>query len=255
MAADLYVMESCADTEIITVRFYEWEYPSITLGFAQKAMQILDIAEMEKNSAEWVRRPTGGRAVLHENDITYSCIFSTVLSEMGKDIAGTYAIISKCLMAGLNNAGISCEYSDSSIALHETRHEIKLPCFLAPNRNEIMYENRKLAGSAQKRTARSVLQHGSIPFSDAYRRLPEYLQLLPQERLAQKKMLEEKSACIEEINKSLTKKNIRESLIKGFIEILGYKTEEKNWTSEEIEKINAIAVSDEFKSKWINEIK
>jgi lipoate-protein ligase A len=252
MAADLFVMESCAETETITLRFYEWEYPSITLGFAQKAPDILDFKAMEKNSVQWVRRPTGGRAVLHENDITYSCIFPIKVEEMGKNISGTYTIISRCLMSGLYKAGIMCEYSDSAIALHETRQQIKLPCFLAPNRNEIMYEGRKLFGSAQKRTSRSVLQHGSIPFSSAYRKLPEYLKLLPEERIVQKKMLEAKSVCIEETNRILTKDHVRKSLVEGFVEILSYKVEEKKFTKDETEKINAIAESEEFGSKWMN---
>jgi lipoate-protein ligase A len=97
-----------------------------------------------------------------------------------------------------------------------------------------------------------VLQHGSIPFSSAYRKLPEYLKLLPEERIVQKKMLEAKSVCIEETNRILTKDHVRKSLVEGFVEILSYKVEEKKFTKDETEKINAIAESEEFGSKWMN---
>ena len=89
----------------------------------------------------------------------------------------TYRIISRCLMGGLNDVGIQCVSCDSTNALRETKREMKLPCFLAPNRNEIMVDGKKLVGSAQKRTAEAILQHGSIPLTSAYRNLPDYLKL------------------------------------------------------------------------------
>jgi lipoyl(octanoyl) transferase len=127
MAADLFLLKACVNQNKIFVRFYRWFPASITIGLMQDASALLDFPAMNKNNIEWIRRPTGGRAVLHENDVTYSCIFPATIVEMGKSVMETYRIISRCLMEGLCHVGIQCETCDSTTALHETKGELKLP--------------------------------------------------------------------------------------------------------------------------------
>jgi lipoate-protein ligase A len=251
MAADLFLFESCVNGNAVIVRFYEWARASITVGYMQKASEVLDLRAMAKNAAAWVRRPTGGRTVLHENDITYSCIFPAAITDMGKTVMDSYAVISKCLLAGLTKAGIQCLAGASFDQLRETRRDVKLPCFLAPNRNEIMVKGRKLVGSAQKRSAQAVLQHGSMPIDDNYRKLPDYLRLSEKQRSIQKELLAAKSICLREIDPVVNPLVIRRALMEGFIDTLPFEPEEKAWTPEEREKINALAQSREFKKKWM----
>ncbi len=250
MAADLFLLKSCVNLKTVFVRFYQWSPASITIGLMQDASAILDFSAMERNNVKWVRRPTGGRAVLHENDITYSCIFPATIVEMGKSIMETYRIISQCLLEGLKCIGIKCVSCGSTNALHETKHELKLPCFLAPNRNEIMVEGKKLVGSAQKRTAEAILQHGSIPLTSAYRKLPDYLKLSETQRKHQKKLLEEKSVCIDEISQNLSATEIIGALGRGFRTCLPFKAEEIPWSEEELHQIHSIAESKEFKRQF-----
>jgi lipoyl(octanoyl) transferase len=253
MAADLLCMETCQHKSFIYLRLYQWKPPCITIGYMQKASEILELQSLKRDGVAWIRRPTGGRAVLHDNDITYSCIFPNSIASMGKNVMETYEIISKCLMSGLENAGIKCNSIDSFDALRETRREIKLPCFLAPNRKEIMVNGKKLIGSAQKRIANAVLQHGSIPMTDAYRKLPDYLQLSDEQRKIQKELLKSKSICVKEIDPLLQPGDARRALIKGFMTSLPIETIEKPWTEEEREKIAELANSKEFRKQWMGE--
>lgn len=251
MAADLFLLKSCVNHSTIFVRFYQWFPASITIGLMQDASAILDFHAMKKNNVEWIRRPTGGRAVLHDNDITYSYIFPTTIVEMGKTIMETYLIISRCLMEGLNHVDIQCVSCGSTNTLRETKRELKLPCFLAPNRNEIMVDGKKLVGSAQKRTAEAILQHGSIPLTSAYRNLPDYLKLSEAQRNRQKKLLEEKSICISEISHNRSAAEIVGALNSGFDACLPFKAEEIPWSKEEVRAIHSIMVDEEFKRQFV----
>ena len=249
MAADLHLLATCENGRAVLVRIYTWENPSITLGIAEKPDGTLDMAALEKHGTEWIRRPTGGRSVLHDHDVTYSCIFSSGIPGTGATLMETYRIISGCLIAGLKYAGINCSSHNSSYG-GPLKSGVKLPCFLSPNRHEIMVNGKKLVGSAQKRTAHAVLQHGSIPLSPAFRGLPDFLLIDEKEREAQKKLLVQKCTCISEIVPEIKEQELRECLVKGFREALPGKSVLSNWTNDEIGAITRIAKSDEFINKW-----
>ena len=116
-----------------------------------------------------------------------------------------------------------------------------------------MVIGKKLIGSAQKRIANAVLQHGSIPITDAYRRLPDYLLLSDEQKKIQKELLVKKSTCLKEIDPKIKLPETRQALIKGFVESLPFESIEKPWTDEEIEKIEALADSKEFRERWMEE--
>jgi lipoate-protein ligase A len=238
MAADSYLLSVCPSLPYVFLRFYAWDTPSITIGYMQNQEKLLDLEAMNRDGVSWIRRPTGGRAVLHYNDITYSCVFSKQISEMGTDIADTYHLISQCLMKGLSLSRIPCSTHNSLLDPEGVRREVKLPCFLAPNRNEIMVDGRKLVGSAQKRTAEAVLQHGSIPLTGYFRKLPLYQKTSEKERTVYTRLLQDKCTCIHECLEHYQEEDIVRNLIDGFNETLPFDMEYKNWTDEELKEIN-----------------
>jgi len=246
MAADLYLLEHCADCHTVTVRFYSWARPSITIGYMQSPSTELDLDALRMHGVDWVRRPTGGRAVLHHGDITYSCIFPKSITEMGSGITQTYRLLTKCLIDGLAGASVKCTTHDSDTELKNVKREVKLPCFLAPNRDEIMVNGKKLVGSAQKRSADAVLQHGSIPITDDYRRLPEYLQIDISEKIKQTELLKSKSCYINELTSGVSFDSLTKCLMNGFASVLPFEFEVTPWTSLEEEKINNILRNNEF---------
>jgi len=241
MAADLFLMRLSEHTGNAAFRLYDWDPPCITLGYMQKAEQVLLLDMLKKQNIGWIKRPTGGRAVFHIEDITYSFVFPTILAELGITVSQTYSIIGSCLMHGLQNAGIPCYSHDSSVELKKSKREIKLPCFLAPNRNEIMVAEKKLVGSAQKRTEKSVLQHGTIPLTPAYRALPDFLYVSEQECLRQKALLASKSICCREIDPMLSSIKIKKTLIESFSSCLPLQSFVQQWSNDELQEIATIA--------------
>jgi lipoate-protein ligase A len=103
-----------------------------------------------------------------------------------------------------------------------------------------MVAEKKLVGSAQKRTEKAVLQHGSIPLTPAYRNLPDFLQVSESERHLQKMLLASKSICCSEINSTLTSRVIQESLIDSFCRNLPLRSFELPWSDEELHAIATI---------------
>jgi lipoate-protein ligase A len=250
MAADLHLLAACESGPAVFVRIYTWEKPSITLGTMEKPGETLDMAVLNQHGAEWIRRATGGRSVLHHYDITYSCIFSNGAPGMGAALMDTYRVVSDCLIAGLGHTGIRCSRHDSPLDNSLLKSGAKLPCFLSPNRHEIMASGKKLVGSAQKRTAKAVLQHGSIPLTPAFRNLPDYLRIDEKEREIQKRLLVQKCICISEIVPEIKEATFRECLIKGFCETLPCPASMSAWTPEEQKTITAIAESNDFLRRW-----
>jgi lipoate-protein ligase A len=251
MAADQYLLSNVCNNDTIFLRFYTWKQPTITLGYMQQPSETLLLDTCKNDSVDWIRRPTGGRAVLHKDDLTYSCIFPKAISFLGANVKESYAAITSCLKAGLKHSGIHCSTHDSYDELLAVKREIKLPCFLAPNRDEIMVDGRKLIGSAQKRTTIGVLQHGSIPITSGFADLPHYLTISTDEQEKQRELLLAKSIWIHAINDSLTHVQLAESLAEGFITSWGLAFCKQNWSSDELIAINQLAASKEFVTQWM----
>ncbi len=252
MAADLYLLGACARGDSLFLRLYHWERPTVTYGYMQNAADLLDREYCETQGAQWIRRPTGGRAVLHHQDLTYSCVFAHDLKQLGQSVAESYRILSDCLIAGFAIAGIDAKAHDSSFDTASARSEQRLPCFLAPNRDEIMAGGKKLVGSAQKRTAAGVLQHGSIPLTPAFRQLPRYQKMTDRERAIQMRLLEQKCVCVEEIAPDLDIKALSAAMQRGFAERLNVSSEHRSWSEREREGIESLARSAAFREQWLS---
>ncbi len=253
MAADLFLLSRCSEDSNLFLRFYSWENPTITLGYQQKANEVLNKEMISDQSISWIRRPTGGRAVFHSNDITYSLIFSKKLSLLGSNINETYHIISQCLIRGLAHSSISCSTHDSELNSVEAKGATKLPCFLAPNRNEIMVQGKKLIGSAQKRTDSAVLQHGSIPISKEFIQLPKYENIDQKSQKRYRTLLKNKCTCIVNHLNRFDKHLFINNLIAGFCEVLGLHWYKREWSKQELKEIQALSHSRSFLQTYVED--
>jgi lipoate-protein ligase A len=156
MATDVVLADSVREGGPPTLRFYRWWPPCISLGRNQPAKDQYDRAEAERRGIDFVRRPTGGRAVYHHHEITYCVVIGD------RQLGGprrTYDLIHKSLHAGLRLLGAPTE-----IAPHPGRgiRPSTLPCFTALDGGAIVAQHRKLVGSAQLRERGVILQHGSL---------------------------------------------------------------------------------------------
>jgi len=181
------------------VRVYRWKPWAISLGRHQDAAEI-DVERCRRDGVDVVRRPTGGRAILHAEELTYS----VVMPAERKGIHQVYSEISNALVDGLREFGVAVSLQRSQPDFPRLyRNPSSIPCFSSSARYEIEWKGRKLVGSAQRRYAGSpgdvVLQHGSILCGAAHRRLADYL-VLPDDgtRESIRADLENKTADLQE---------------------------------------------------------
>jgi lipoate-protein ligase A len=142
-----------------TLRFYGWQTPTVSLGHFQDASREIDREACRRLGVAIVRRPTGGRAVLHEDELTYAVIAGSGSSLFPADIQETYRLISRCIIAGLREAGIAAEMKAEPRPVQEPR---AAACFAVPSRYELLVAGRKICGAAQMRSRGAFLQHGSL---------------------------------------------------------------------------------------------
>ena len=163
------------------VRIYSWPCPSLSLGRHQKADSLLDSERCRRDGIEIVRRPTGGKAILHSvGDITYSVIAPINQPPFSTDVLASYAAVSEALVAGLGMLGIRVSVRDSAPVWPETG--VEFGCFESPGRHEVYWAGRKLVASAQRRTTGVVLQQGTIPLAETGAGLADLLRLDPGRR-------------------------------------------------------------------------
>jgi lipoate-protein ligase A len=165
MAMDEELLARAQAGEAVTVlRLYTWDPPAVSLGRFQKIENSVNAEACHRHGIDIVRRITGGRAVLHHNELTYSIIARTENPLFPSNVLGTYKIIASGLLAGLKNLGIDAEMvSRSNRHAHLVKKGSKDPaCFSSPSWYEILVHGRKIIGSAQRRLSGAFLQHGSI---------------------------------------------------------------------------------------------
>jgi len=157
MAIDEALFDTACQSGMPVLRFYGWTPATASLGFAQRASETLDFAEMGRRHLAWVRRPTGGRAVLHDMEVTYSVSIpqSDPLYALG--LEASYEWICGPIVVALLAVGVS-----AALAPHGSTGFVSASCFTAPGTTDIVACQRKIVGSAQMRTRDGFLQHGSV---------------------------------------------------------------------------------------------
>lgn len=202
------------------VRFYEWSPASLSIGYFQKAEEAVDMEKVKEMGLGFVRRPTGGRAVLHDRELTYSIIVSESHPDMPETVTEAYRVISAGLLEGFRNLGLQAEFAIP--ATREERNALKQPrsavCFDAPSWYELVVEGRKAAGSAQTRQKGVILQHGAIPVSMDLDKLVSVFNFKTEDhRRRMKEKLEKKAVSIEELSgRSVKMTEVAEAFRSGF---------------------------------------
>jgi lipoate-protein ligase A len=160
MALDEALMERARQTGEWVFRVYSWATPTISLGRNQSASGRYDLARIQQLGFDIVRRPTGGRAILHHREVTYSV--TAPVDEAG-DLRQSYDRINRLLLHALRSLGVAASvFNPTTRAVSPGMS----PCFDEPSAGELTVEGRKLAGSAQWRADGALLQHGSILIED-----------------------------------------------------------------------------------------
>lgn len=175
MAIDEAIMLAVSEGKASpTVRFYGWEPFCLSIGYAQSMAKEVDLEAVRAAGYDYVRRPTGGRAILHGDELTYSVLAPQSEPRLAGSIVESYRRLSLGLVEGLVLLGVQALQAD---ALTSKLDEKTAACFDAPSHYEITVNRRKLVGSAQMRRKGMVLQHGSLPLYGDITRIFNYLRL------------------------------------------------------------------------------
>jgi lipoyl(octanoyl) transferase len=171
MAVDQALLESVQRGSGPVLRFYSWAPACLSFGRNQPARELYDAGRAAEAGIDIVRRPTGGMAVLHDREVTYS-VLAPARSVGGPRAA--YASINRALVDGLLALGIPAEQAVRGGA-RGPLHQASAPCFEVPAAGEVTAGGRKLVGSAQRCERGALLQHGSILLSGAQTRVLDLL--------------------------------------------------------------------------------
>jgi lipoate-protein ligase A len=216
MDFDLTLAKSLKFDEAV-LRLYQWEPFCISLGANQSEKSLL-IDKVIDNNIDIVKRPTGGRAILHAEELTYSVIYHIGTELSPKDL---YREINIALVKGL----ISYDDALKNLELHNAQpnfpsfynEDKSAVCFSVSSKNEINFARKKLVGSAQRRIGNVVLQHGSILCGDYHKSICSYLDLPADISSELKEEMNNTTTDLNEIlNKTIDINELASSIKKGF---------------------------------------
>ncbi len=206
MGLDEALLRSAAKDGIATLRFYDWDGPWLSLGYAQRRIDEDRLEAWREAGVGFVRRTTGGRAVLHGNDLTYS--LAAPESALRPGLRNSYDQVATALLAAIRELG-----AQAATRVPERRHsgESKaFDCFAAPAGDEIVIGAEKLIGSAQRRMRGALLQHGSIRVAPDEARIHEATGIDP-----------EVSVTLRDAGIEVAPDALRKALLRAFTEVLG----------------------------------
>jgi lipoate-protein ligase A len=218
------------------LRLYAWTPATFSLGHHQRPSRALDLPYCAQRGYGAVVRPTGGKAVLHDDEVTYAVAGLQDAPAFSGGLSATYGSIAAALAGALQILGLPVTLES------RTRRSLPgepSPCFLVPTHRELLVGGRKVVGSAQKRGRRAFLQHGSIPIRLDY----EALALGTRNPLSAVPVYREAFAGLGEFLPSLSREGLRDALVRGFRATFPGEWEEGGLTPSETAAAEGICAS------------
>lgn len=244
-----------------TIRFYQWSPPAVSLGYFQDLKKEINVKVCQDIGIDIVRRPTGGKAVLHDQELTYSFIIKENDPLVNDSILETYKKISGGIIRGLSYLGIKAELVplrgklerpllDRSDQARIDHLDFKSICFSVPSQYEVQVEGKKIVGSAQVRKGEVVLQHGSLLIKLEKDKLFSVFNF-PSVQIREKLKSKFKATSLEEILKrKIDFSELSNILPRGFEEEFGVRLVESKLTEPE-EKISKVLLENKYSTyEW-----
>lgn len=236
-----------------TIRFYGWLPASISIGYFQKMRDEIDVEACQARGIGIVRRVTGGRAVLHDDELTYSLTVPDSHPMFPPTVIESYKVISQGILRGLEVLDIPAEMVSlegkdrSALNPHNSS-----ACFDAPSWYEIAVDGKKLVGSAQNRQQGVILQHGSILNTMDVEKLFSVLRF-SSDRIKQrmKRIFTAKATCIEDVlGYRYPYQRMIKAFTQGFQEALEIELDPGELTQEELELTQKLMVEKYGNEEW-----
>lgn len=230
-----------------TIRFYAWQPPAVSLGYAQRAEEEIDFAACRRQGIDVVRRLTGGRAVLHDRELTYSVVVQADYPLLPPTITGSYRVLSGGLLAGLHLLGVEAHMVVPAAAYsHTGRRLATAACFDSPSHYEIAVDGKKLVGSAQVRQRGVILQHGSVLLALDVAKVAGIFRLSPQQQSALADTLARRATSLSDVlQRPVHYEEVRDALWQGFCTALQLHSEKSELTPAE-KKLAAVLAREKY---------
>ena len=250
MAVDEALLESAiAGDQPPTLRLFSWDPACLSIGYAQPISEV-DLDLVARSGYSYVRRPTGGRAILHIDELTYSVTAPLSHPLMDGGILPSYQRISSAFIRFLDDLGLKASAKEMIPS-----NGIQPPeaiCFEVPSNYEITIEGKKIIGSAQARRKTGVLQHGSIPLFGDIGRITTVLSY-PSElnRNSAYERVKSRAMTIQDaLGRKLTIESAADRLIQAFQDSLGVNFSRMELTDVELENAREIQKNKYAHSAW-----
>jgi lipoate-protein ligase A len=215
MSADRFFGE-IHPPDVPFIRLYTWDRPTISHGCNQNAARRLDIELCQKEEIPVVKRPTGGRELLHGHDLCYCAIIPRDGRITGVEAKAVFSDINEVLISALKGMGVDARWS----AFQSRPKLLDGPCFVQADSGEITVNGRKLVASAQRVYERAVIQEGSIPLVRPTVDITRYLRGANGDAM-RRRICEVTAVLFEELAESRTLAEVVRDFEKGFENFYG----------------------------------
>lgn len=233
MAVDEAILGSAGRGDALpTLRLYAWNPPCLSLGYAQPFADV-EVERLNAHGWDVVRRATGGRAILHTDELTYSISAPGDHPLMQGTILESYQRLAKALVTGVRALGIPVEMAEHAPATGAAKGPV---CFEVPSAYEIVTGGKKLIGSAQARKQEGVLQHGTFPLVGDLTRITQAL-FFPDEQAraaAAGKLLQRATTAESVLGREVAWETAAQAIAESFQRELGIRFERGELTGAEI---------------------
>lgn len=215
MAVDEAILKSAEENpDKPTLRLYGWKPACLSLGYFQKLEETANVEKCRELGIDIVRRPSGGGAILHDMELTYSFTIAFSNPAVPKKLTESYFKISEALLLGMEKIGIKAKLRKGE----DVKHSVHPYCFARESSFDIVHGGKKLIGSAQRRTEKALLQHGSIMIDINYNQIADIIK----DCKSQSEVLTEKIISINEVlgnsSKKITYNDVQTAVLSGFKE-------------------------------------
>lgn len=248
MAVDEAILKAVATgDQPPTLRLYGWSPLCLSLGYGQSVADV-DEDRLQKRGWGLVRRPTGGRAILHGDELTYSIAFPIDHELAQGDVIASYQRISHALLVALQHLGLSPRSERQDQPSGKARGPV---CFEVPSHYEITVEGRKLIGSAQVRRKDGILQHGTLPLHGDVGRIVDTL-AYPDDaaREAARQRVRQRAITLQDLGQHVSWQEAADAFADGFAQQFGVKWLPGKLSAGEQENVETLKASHYANPDW-----
>lgn len=255
MAVDEAMLESTGRGESLpTLRLYAWDPPCLSLGQAQPFADV-DVPRLRARGWQVVRRATGGRAILHTDELTYSIVAPPDEPRVAGTLLESYHRLAQALLFAVHDLGLQVEIKEKK-ETPGTATSVNPVCFEVPSTYEITINGKKLIGSAQARRKEGVLQHGSLPLTGDLGRICQAL-VFPDasaRRAAAQRLLASATTVEAALGRQVTWESAAQAFVRAFETQLGLRLEQGGLSPEETSRTKDLAREKYGHSSWTERV-